>query len=332
MNDPSSSSTPARGRRLRRIAAWLVVIAAAILIGVELFARFYLGLGTPPLSQAHPQIEYMFKPDQDVWRFGNRVKINAYGMRSDDFPPDKADPDEFRVMVYGDSVINGGNLTDQNDLATSIIQDRLRESLGRPVVVGNISAGSWGPENLLAHAQTYGTFDADVILVVLSSHDAEDLAEFKPLSPKTHPQEPPFSAVTEGMFRYLPRFLPSWSGRRHAPAGMNTHPLTDAQKQQVEDALRRLVTLGRSSGAEVVLLLHWDRDEAKAGQSEPKQARLLRVAEDAGVPVVSVGEAFRKQIDTGVSPYRDKIHPNATGQRVLADVMTQAIRDVRETP
>ena len=50
----------------------LITIVFTIASG-EIFARYYLGLGTPPLSVTHPTIEYMLKPNQDVYRFGNHI-------------------------------------------------------------------------------------------------------------------------------------------------------------------------------------------------------------------------------------------------------------------
>lgn len=114
-------------RRLLKLSAILAVLT---LVGGELFARWVLGLGTPPLSMTHPSIEYLYQPSQDVRRFGNRILINAYGMRSPDFPAHKQDPDERRIMVFGDSVLNGGAQTDHEALATSILSRQLAE-IGR---------------------------------------------------------------------------------------------------------------------------------------------------------------------------------------------------------
>jgi hypothetical protein len=46
-----------------------------LLVAGELFARFYLGLGDPPLSEADSKIEYLFKPDQDCHRRGANIRI-----------------------------------------------------------------------------------------------------------------------------------------------------------------------------------------------------------------------------------------------------------------
>ena len=177
----------------------------------ELVARYALGLGNPPLSQPHPTIEYLFKPNQDVKRFNNRVLINAYGMRSHQFPKQKP-AGEFRLMVFGDSVLNGGNLTDHENLGTKIAQKELEGLLGKPVQVGNISAGSWGPGNWLAYAKEFGFFGADLVVLVASSHDIADNPTFAPLDPNTHPQKAPVSALIEGAVRYLPHYLSSLSG------------------------------------------------------------------------------------------------------------------------
>jgi len=123
---------------------------SAVILGIlltgEAFSRWYLGLGDPPLTVRDPEIEYMFAPNQDVRRFGNRVAYNAWSMRSDPVAPRKPHPREFRMLVMGDSVINGGALTDQTRLATTLAQARLSSS-DHPAFVGNVSAGSWGPEN-----------------------------------------------------------------------------------------------------------------------------------------------------------------------------------------
>lgn len=59
---------------------------AISLVGGEVVARFVLGLGDPPLSVAHPTIEYLLKPNQVVHRFGNRYLVNQYGMQSEPLP------------------------------------------------------------------------------------------------------------------------------------------------------------------------------------------------------------------------------------------------------
>jgi hypothetical protein len=64
---------------------------------------------------------------------------------SPDFPYRKIDLKEFGILVLGDSVVNGLSLIDQSEIATSLLSVRLAARGDRAIVVGNISAGSWGP-------------------------------------------------------------------------------------------------------------------------------------------------------------------------------------------
>ncbi len=77
----------------------------------------------------------------------------------------------------------------------------------KKIVVGNISAGSWGPGNWLAYAEEYGFFDADVIVLVISSHDIEDNPTYQKLNQYTHPTRRPIFALWEGLVR-SPRLFP----------------------------------------------------------------------------------------------------------------------------
>src|SRR5688572_26696934 len=114
MDDPTPSAAPVpRRRRLRK---WIV---AAVVLGFvggltsELFLRARYGLGDPPIIISDPAIEYRYAPNGHYIRRGNRIDINSYSMRSDDLTSTKASAEERRVLVMGDSVINGGAPTDQ---------------------------------------------------------------------------------------------------------------------------------------------------------------------------------------------------------------------------
>ena len=109
---------------------------------IEIFAKYILGLGNPPISMEHRTIEYEFVPNQDLRRFHKKIKINSMGMRSNEFSKHS---NKKRILVYGDSVIWGGSLTDQKNLSTEILKQLLKKN-NYNFEVGNISAGSWGQE------------------------------------------------------------------------------------------------------------------------------------------------------------------------------------------
>ena len=310
--------------RVSRRARWLIaaVLLVASLSGTELFCRFRLGLGTPTLSIADPEIEYLFAPNQHLRRFGNRVDYNAWSMRSDDFPVHKSQANELRVMVFGDSVINGGTLTDQRDTATSTLQRQLGVVLGRPVVVGNISAGSWGPPNMLAYAQRFGLFQADFVVLVLSSHDYADAPTFEPVVgvSSDFPAQNPWCATWEAVTRYLPRYLP----KRAAQPSAAEPALQAANQKDIEAALGALgglIRLAKQSGAKVLVAQHLETEELPPRRAKEGHAAIARVAHEMGI------EAFDLEGQGDSSAlYRDTIHPNQAGQAHMAARLLSAIQ------
>lgn len=306
-------------RKQRSAAIAVSLLVAALVVG-ELVARTVLGLGDPPLSIAHPTIEYLFRPNQDVMRFGNHFVTNEYGMRSGPLPKKKA-ADELRVLVFGDSVVNGGNLTDQEDLATTLLARSLAKDLGRSVYVGNVSAGSWGPGNWLAWARKYGFFDADVVVLVASSHDAADNPTFAPLDPSTHPQQKPPLALVEGVTRYLPRYLPRRKAAAPAPEELHT---AAAMQRGLAD-LREFLLLARAQVPRVLLVQHPEQKELESGDYLPGHDAIARVAAECGVSVRQLAPGLAEVVRKGEMPYRDGIHVNAVGQEVLAGVLEQVV-------
>ena len=323
--DPPSHQAR-RSSWLRRWSARVFVALLLALLGAELVARFGLGLGDPPLSVADPEIEYLFRPSRTYRRFGNTIHYNAYSMRSDDFPAVRADENERRVMVLGDSVINGGSLTDQRELATALLKRRLSDALGVPVVVGNISAGSWGPANLLAYVKRSGLFDADVVVIVLSSHDCADVPGVAPVvgADPNFPARSPVLALEELFTRYLPRYLSS-SGAPATPAHVRDTPPDAADLKQSDAALRELIGRAGASGAAVLIAQHLTRKELA---STPRfgHGHLAELVRGLGLDPVSLAPAFRAAIDAGEQPYRDVIHPSPAGQRAIAEALFEPIR------
>lgn len=307
----------------------LSFLAIGALIGAggvaELLARKIpaLQLGNPPLYITDPNIEYLLKPNQDGWRFGNRYHVNQWGMRSTDMASAKSDNTEVRVLLFGDSVPFGGAQTDQDSLVTSILSQELTARLGRKTVAANISAGSWGPPNQLAFARKFGTFQADAVVLLLSSHDASDWPTFEALSSNTHPTRKPFSALSEAITRYLPRYLPT--ALKPKTVQVVDYQTDEARTSQTLDSLTALIQIFQQSRTPVVLLHHWERKELDAGQAKPGRDSLWARASAAGVLFASDSGVFAEALARGQNPYRDNIHPNNLGQRLLAEQIEELL-------
>ena len=315
-----------RARTVKRKHLWLVVGLPVTFIVLEAISRCVLGLGNPPLSITHPTIEYMFKPNSTYKRFGNTYRVNAYGMRSDEMGS-KREKEEVRILVLGDSVPNGGNLTDQHELATELIKKELEASLRVPVVIGNISAGTWSPQNLLAYLEEYGTFDAEVAVVVLNKGDLHDFPTFSPLNPNTHPVKRPATAIGELWSRYIfARLKKSFLKTRKSPDPEIAH---DARKTCLPE-LQAITELLKRNHCQVFLLYHPSRDEIQPdGSPSPHEAFLLvkQFSEQHAISLLSLFERYGVGIAEGMPLFRDIYHPTAAGQTLIAQEILLALKE-----
>jgi hypothetical protein len=224
-------------RRVRS-AAYILVTLLVLVVGAELLGRT-LGLGDRPLYESDPQIEYLLQPSRTYHPFHHLVHINAYSMRSDDFPIHKSRSDEFRVLVIGDSVVYDGTQIDQHDICTEVMKRFLEKNGKKRVVVGNISAQSWGPPNQLAYIKRFGLFDADAVVYVLSSDDSFDTPTFKTVVEDHRPVLP---AIHDALILYLPRYVrvPWALSRRGGVILVECHAIdiavTDFQKRSSPSA------------------------------------------------------------------------------------------------
>ncbi len=278
----------ALGRFLRLV----LVFGTIAFIAAEVVLRLGFGLGHPFRYVTHPEIEYMVAPDQDAVVWDTHLKSNAYGMRSDAVEGKKAG--DFRVLVLGDSVVNGGHETDHEALATTMLN-------APGTIYLNASAVSWGPQNMLAYLDTFGVFDADAIVVVLSSHDAWDAPTFKPLDPQIFRTREPVSVVGEAAWRRLTQYVPA----------LRPQPQPAFAYTAVSDPIAAARTLlGRPR---TCLVLHPEVSEL-TDERKTEGFRLLNEAAGA-TPVVDGAQYMTPE------GYADSIHLNVLGQRQLSQAI-----------
>jgi hypothetical protein len=323
--------TPPQHQQSRRKLFLFIVIAVFLLS--ELVCRFGIGLGNPPLYQPDAKMEYRLQPSQTYYRFHHRFSVNRYSMRSDDFPPEKTDPNELRVLVVGDSIIYGGVLIDQSDIDTEILKRDLQRQFGRPVVVGNASAKSWGPPNELAYLQQYGTLHADVVILELSSHDYADSPTFAPVVgvSSAYPVKRPPLALVDLLSTYI---LPRFFGYGATPDGVDKTMINEAQSPEdiaaCREAEREFFRLARAQHAKVALVQHLSLPELQ-GSYQPGYYANQAVAKEENVPYVDDADGLRLQLQSGQNPFYsdDPLHLNGSGQPSLAHTMQRAINQAQ---
>lgn len=322
-------------------SAFVILFAAG-----EWSARSLLGLGTPPLYIEDPRIEYFLAPNQELHRFGNRISVNQWSMRSDRFNANRP-AGTRRILVFGDSVVWGGSQMDQSEIATSLLQQSLRKAAsGKTIEVGNVAAGSWGPGNWLAYAQHFGFFNATDLVLVISSHDASDNPTHTPLKGDSNkPTTRPISALLEGLNRYLlPKLQSTMSKLMHAGASSpsNQEPLPkmhgspvssdDPRVQQGLKDLESFLLLAKMSGARVSVVQFWDREETLSSKLQPSHDWIAKRLASLGIPSVQSGPGFQNcaKEDGFATPavlYADGIHPyTSAGQACLARSIEKALK------
>lgn len=301
----------------KKISLILVGLVAVTIVGMELCARLVLGLGNPPLSLADEEIDYLFAPNQRCSRFGNRIDYNNLSMRQD-FDVDKVYTGK-RLFVVGDSVVNGGVLTDQDDLATAILTQKFPE-----YQVCNVSAGSWGPGNCAAYFRRYQWLvrEGDVLVLEASSHDLweDDPRESKGkiVGSRSFPSKKPFCALWDGFYRYgWPKFAAKLGIYQARNKKIDVVP--ELNKDELEaynvSSLQAILSLPFEKK---YLMMFRSRYESELGEPTEGERKICEVARSLGA------EVFVVALDP-TTEFRDTIHPNNAGQRKMAEIIYEKV-------
>lgn len=292
----------------RPLLIW-IPLTFVLLICVEVILRKTLGLGETVLFQRDDTFEYIAQANQDRTRFGNRILYNEYSMRS---YPLRSD-DQCIILGFGDSVINGGALTDHDSLATTMAEDQLNKG-GRFL---NISAGSWGPDNCAGYVRKFGDFKARMIFLVVSSHDAYDNMTFEATAGyhESYPDRQPASAIAELFSRYLTMFL---------------EPTNDEVKQDLATRNRQGIRFNsgfdffknysRDHNIPLIICLHLELPEIENHQFNTEGQEILNYCKINNIKVITGLE-----IGENESHLRDEIHLNEKGQKLWANAFVNEV-------
>lgn len=296
-----------------------IVTLAGFLI-VEIALRKAYGFCDAVLIKEDKDLEYLPVAGQDRFRFGNHIYYNRYSMRS----PEISESDSLHILGLGDSVINGGTLLEQDSIATSIISRNLSDSLKRQTLLLNISAGSWGPDNIAAYLRKFGDFNARLMLLVVSSHDAHDNMEYQKIvgvSPDFPSRQYPL-AILEVWDRYLwPRYIkPVFSRKQErSELGINKHATA------FNSGFSSLHTYSIDQQIPFIIYLHPETSEIKAGNYNRQGQEIIAFCIRNNIRLI-------RGLEKGMteSYYHDIIHLNVSGQKALAKVLTSEIlQDLR---
>ena len=299
-------------KKWKQLPKWAKIfsILFLFLFVSEIILRFIIGLGDLAIYREDEQYEYFYEPNQDVWRFGNHIVTNEFGMRSNKVNKKK----KFIILEFGDSVLNGGAHVDQDNLATTIEENKLNEKFKNQVQILNISAQSWGLSNAFAYLQKQGDFDADIIVLVFSSHDLRDNMHFRKVVGvhSAWPNQKPLLALTDLWTRFI------WPKTKALFGGSAEYDyLKDFSDSKINPGWKNFFSYASKKKIPLLVYLHASKKEIQKGDFNADGKKIIRMCEEENVKVISDLDALNEMDDAFI----DDIHMSEKGQSVMAELL-----------
>ncbi|MCA1995413.1 MAG: SGNH/GDSL hydrolase family protein, partial [Coleofasciculus sp. S288] len=281
-------------------------------IATELTLRLGFGLGNPALLQADSDTGYRYQPNQKISRFSNKIEYNQYSQRSDPITPQKP-KGTLRILMTGDSVLNGGNAIDQKQIISELLEAKFLAS-GRLTEVLNASAGSWGIGNQLGYLRKFGIFESDVVIVQIGTHDLiQTTSTSEPVGHHpAFPNRPPLLAIQEVFTRYIGLRL-YWMFGSNLPSAQTPAPSATEIEQQFQknmQDLRAIATLVRAKNAQLFVLFTPNKEDLLPTPHTPLyKAEFFQLLNSLQIPVIDSHKAWLTLSPTLIKSYfRDSPH------------------------
>tara|TARA_R110002049_G_scaffold261136_2_gene437245 strand:+ start:8406 stop:9311 length:906 start_codon:yes stop_codon:yes gene_type:complete len=295
---------------MAKFGKWIILFLTIGIVLLELILRFAFGFCDTVLIQEDKSFEYIAQPNQNRYRFGNHISYNSFSMRS----PEVNEQNKI-ILGFGDSVLNGGVLTDQDVLATTILSKELSKFYNHNTQFLNISAGSWGLDNCYAYLQKFGNFDAEKIYLIVSSHDAYDNMDFRSivgLNP-SFPREQYKLAIFELLDRYL---IPRLGLRLSKSEELGISKKKADSK--FNSGFSSFYEYGRNNGIPIIIYLHADRNELDNDNYNSEGQKIIQFANQNKIPLI-------QDLHNGLlkSHFRDDIHLNKEGQKLIVQLIME---------
>ncbi len=288
---------------------YFILVPFILFIAIELILRFVFGFCDVVLMKEDPDYEYIAAPNQKRFRFLNNIYYNSLSMRSREI-----DPKAQKILFFGDSVVNGGVLTDQAEMATTILEDSLSKFYKSNIQTLNVSAGSWGPDNAFAYLKKSGNFNAKKIILIVGSHDAYDNRNFEKVvdvidgfSTKQYDW-----AILELFDRYL---LPKM-GYQKARKSSNVDELGINKRQPssaFNSGFQSFYEYTAKEKIPFIIYLHAEIPEMLAGKYNEQGKEIIEFAEKNKITLIKDLDYQPTKDD-----YRDIIHLSEKGQLKMA--------------
>lgn len=293
----------------------IILIIILVLLAGEIILQTAFGFCDNVLVQADENLEYIAQPNQDRYILGRTIFYNEQSMRSG-----KIVEDALIILGMGDSVINGGILTDQKDLATDILTEDLSADFQKKIQVLNIAYKSWGPDNVYAYLEKYGDFEADILFLVASSHDAYDNMTFENIvgNDKNYPQNQYKFAYFEIFDRYLiPKFQKLLDSNKTQTAVLGL----GKNEFEFNTGFADILSLSLNRNIPFIIYLHPEISEINKRAYNDQGQMIIEFAKTNGIEILFGLQGAKKE------QYQDNIHLNEAGQKHLAGILLPVLKE-----
>ncbi|TGE04303.1 hypothetical protein [Hymenobacter fodinae] len=305
---------PVSSRRKYFIVGGFLLFGLLLMEGV---LRKVYGFTDAVLMREDKDFEYIPIP-QKRYRFLKNNFYNSYSQRNREITA----ADSEVILGFGDSVLNGGVQTDQDSLATTLLTNYLTKKNKQNILVTNIAAGSWGPDNCYAYLKKYGNFGAKKILLVVSSHDAYDNMNFEKIVGviPSYPTKQYAFGITELFDRYLyPRYIAQYIAPQETKTPSKNDNLLISKYQEgmhFNSGFSHFAAYADSAKIPLLIYLHADQEELKRGAYNSQGAEIIAFCAQHHIPLIKeLDYAFQED------DYRDGIHLSDKGQRHLYSIL-----------
>jgi hypothetical protein len=286
------------------------LIFSSLLFLLEIFVRFS-GLADYPLYRTTDTTGYELQPGQH----GVFLRKNHWYVNRDGFNNDKEFlPTHPSTLLVGDSIVYGGNPVDYGNRIGTLLSGLL----GQNVWVG--AAGGWSLFNELGFLQEKKKIarQTDQLVIIYDNGDLDGLAPWG--GEMVHPTYRTILSLPYVWMRYIqPKIFHSTP-----PAELPAIPavVSTIRNDQWKAKLDDLISWYQGS---ILFLLYPDQQalvNAKLWQEETKDIREYISTHTDKIKVVDV----RSIPEWKNSLYRDGIHPNTEGNRILAEVIFRQLQ------
>jgi GDSL-like Lipase/Acylhydrolase family len=301
-----------------RLSLIILGFLLALTLFLEAILRIVFGLGNPLVYQADAEIGYLLAPNQKTRRFSNFIAINQYSMRSEPITPQRP-PETTRILLIGDSIANGAWWTDQKAIISSLMAKNLQKILTNSVQVLNASANSWGPRNQLAYLQRFGTFESQVIVLLMNTDDLFALAPSSAMVGReiNYPARKPALALIELYDKYFRRYPPLPSVQEGGDrVGNNLAALTQIKAIAQANQARLIIA--------ITPLIREAQNQGKDYELKARQ-RLANFTKSEQIIYLDFLPIFQTSSSSD-SLYRDNIHLSPFGNDLISQKLSEAVK------